>query len=193
MHSLWLVGSADLETWIQRAHCKTIYGFWIFYCEKVDSPKPCVSYGSTIYTHIYSSWLSFSASTSRILIPINPGRNLEIHMFLQKLVNSNPSELLFVKYWFKGLESQRIIAGGNFMIQSSLHFPHLFHSYRDQDPDLEVNTVGASTKMSLLTLSKDVSTALVWSSHSNLKTEHSCALSCSLNSRLNFQKKRAKE
>lgn len=82
MHSLWLVGSADLETWIQRAHCKTIYGFWIFYCEKVDSPKPCVSYGSTIYTHIYSSWLSFSASTSRILIPINPGRNLEIHMFL---------------------------------------------------------------------------------------------------------------
>ena len=81
MHSLWLVGSADLETWIQTAHCKTIHGFWIFYCEGVDSPKPCVSQGSTIYTHIYSSWLSFSASTSRILIPINPGRNLEIHMF----------------------------------------------------------------------------------------------------------------
>lgn len=80
MHSLWLLGSADLETWIQRAHCKIIHGF--FYCEGVDSPKPCVSQGSTIYTHLYSSWLSFSASTSRILIPINPGRNLEIHIFL---------------------------------------------------------------------------------------------------------------
>ena len=82
MHSLWLVGSADLETWIQRAHCKIVHGFWIFYCKGVDSPKPCVSQGSTIYTHIYSSWLSFSASTSRILIPINPCRNLETHIFL---------------------------------------------------------------------------------------------------------------
>lgn len=148
MHSLWLVGSADLETWIQRAHCKIIHGFWIFYCKGVDSPKPCVSQGSTIYTHIYSSWLSFSASTSRILIPINPCRNLETHIFLQKLINSNPSELLFVQFWFKGLESQRIIAGGNFtydLVQSS--FPTPIHSYRDQDPALEVNTVGASTKI----------------------------------------------
>lgn len=126
MHSLWLVGSADLETWIQRAHCKIIHGFWIFYCEGVDSPKPCVSQGSTIYTHIYSSWLSFSASTSRNLIPINPGRNLETHIFLQKLITSNPSELLFVQYWFKGLESQRIIAVGNFtydLVQSSFPTP----------------------------------------------------------------------
>ena len=48
----------------------------------------------------------------------------------------------------------------------SFLFSFVFHSYRDQDPALEVNTVGASAKMSLLTLSKDVSTALVWSSHS---------------------------
>ena len=38
MHSLWLLGSADLETWIQRAHCKIIHGF--FYCMEGLFPWP---------------------------------------------------------------------------------------------------------------------------------------------------------